>query len=219
MPRWRASRAGSSPPARPFLVVDEHDRTLGEVTPEAVIDLLAGSDRPSSRMTDIASTVPAAVSDAKRLAARLGDGNRPGACSCMSSPARWPWAVAYPDGAVIPFARWVGEFMAFLQNNLHVAHARPRPRSRCPARCGFRRPRQGLQDRQRSRRDRSAAAVVAGRLRRGGDCRLFLWRAEARRAGRRLPSLHRVVRPVGQRHADPGADRHLPCRSAWSSGS
>ncbi|MDP9136747.1 MAG: ABC transporter permease subunit, partial [Pseudomonadota bacterium] len=30
----------------------------------------------------------------------------------------WPWAIAYPDSAVIPFARWVGEFMAFLQTNL-----------------------------------------------------------------------------------------------------
>lgn len=29
----------------------------------------------------------------------------------------WPWAVSYPEAAVVPVARWVAQFMAFLQAN------------------------------------------------------------------------------------------------------
>jgi glycine betaine/proline transport system permease protein len=32
--------------------------------------------------------------------------------------ARWPWAVVYPEGAVIPFAAWIGQLMSFLQEKL-----------------------------------------------------------------------------------------------------
>ena len=49
MPRSRASRRRSSPPSKPFAVVNGTGKPIGEVTPQAVIDLLAGIERRGAR--------------------------------------------------------------------------------------------------------------------------------------------------------------------------
>ena len=162
---------------------------------------------------------PAHRSDpADRLAARAG--TRRAAAVFLIGRLRCPGRPTIRPSAILPVAEWIGAMMQWLKAQSHLASRARSPRcSTC--RCDFAlgllakglkigtAPRRGVLPRL------SWVGVVAPRRDLAGHA---AWRLAAGAAGRGLLPLYRPVRPVGQRHADPGADRHRACRSASSPG-
>ena len=99
---------------------------LGEVTPEAVIDLLAGRDGEQGREHDRSR----AGAQERQLAALPGRRAALIAVAVIVAAfaiAGWcPAAPTIPTSGVIPFAEWIGAFMLWLKVNFTWADARRR---------------------------------------------------------------------------------------------
>ena len=103
---------------KPFAVVNGTGKPIGEVTPQAVIDLLAGIDVRE----------PAHDGDGKRQrgeARRLqrwllvwAAGRLPPCWCVFLLQDSVPWAVNYPAEAIVPVADWVSALMGWIKSNL-----------------------------------------------------------------------------------------------------
>ena len=206
-----ASFAGraSSRPAQPFAVVDGTGKPIGEVTPQAVIDLLAGSERREPAHDGDGKRQRGEAAPGSDLAAGLGRGACRRACRCSCCSDSLPWAVNYPAERDRPGRRLDQRADGLDQVEPVLADALDHRGARRAARSRAQSAGQEFQDRPRRRRRSScracpgsascAAAFLAGHAAR---------RPASSAAGRRLLPLHRAVRPVDQRHADAGADLH-----------
>ena len=221
--------AGIVAAGKPFAVVDGTGKPIGEVTPQAVIDLLAGH-RPvrSRRMTRRRASTSAARPRPAQLWLLIW------ACALAAVLVRLPAAATVcPGPSTIRPTRSCrsptgsARCMRWIKVEPVLADPLDHRGARRAARFRARPARQELQDRPRRRGDRPAAAVL-GRRRAPPPSSPATPPAAGRlgAAGRRLLPLHRAVRPMDQRHADAGADldrravlrRHRAARSASGPG-
>ena len=197
---------------KPFAVVDGAGKPIGEVTPQAVIDLLAGHRPAGERAHDGDAASPRAragdrfghwpVVWARRAARRarasillrdtsaLGRRSIPTAPSCRS-----------PNGSA-PLMSWlkIEPLLADALDHRGARRAAATSRSTCwPRTARSATAPEAMVLPRLSWVGVVAAACLAGHA--AGGRKLGA-------AGRRLLPLHRAVRPMGQRHADAGADRH-----------
>ena len=188
---------------------------VGEMTPDAVIDLLAGREQAERRaMSDVA--LSATPSRQRRCSSgwpiwAIALLAVAAALSCAATA--FPGRPTIPTTPIIPVRRMDRRVHDLAQDQLHLADARSSPpSSTCRCKLAFALLAKGFKIGIGAGGDRccracpgSASSPPLASLGHAlGGMRLALL------ARPRLP-LHRAVRPMGQRHADAGAD--LICRA------
>ena len=179
-----------SPPSivgagKPFAVTAPTAAPIGEVTPDAVIDLLAGVDESRGGAHDVAAS-PIRRAPRPAISALAVDLDRalvaPSLVLYLSRGTR-PGPSNYPDGAIIPFADWISAVMAWLKTNFTWLTRVITGIFNVPLQLCLRPAGQGLQVRLRPRCHRAAAPVLGRRRGAACDRRLRLGGMAAGAAG------------------------------------